>query len=420
MKLVFSDTPYVFDDQENQSVTKSIFLAGPSPRYKAGDEVIPHWRHQALALLEELGYDGDVYIPSTEEEYTLGNIVKEDINYDHQFEWEQLALHRADVIFFYVARTEKFPGLTTNIEFGMFKNSGRVIYARPDTADSIRYLDLMAKKDGLEIYDLEGGLKAAIERIGEGALRTGLACKIPLLFWRSEQFQDWWIGLINQKNRLLAFEAKSVITLNKDTELFGFSAWVSIWIASEDREKSCEWIFSRTHATYVVPFYTNPDGSRSYVLVRDFRSTARNCLGYVYELPGGSHESDLDARENAVKELKEETGLDLSNVADRLIPMGIHQPYAIFAINVIIPYAVELNKGEIDLLLSKVKSGETLGEDNEEVIKLCIMNERSINGGEKEFPIDLMTMGLIRLSDAYCPRKQPVLPRFNIPRSSTL
>lgn len=418
MYLVFSDSP--FTDDESEKVTKTIFLAGPSPRYKAGDTVQPHWRHVALAKLDEMGYDGIVYIPSTEEEHKLGNVVQQDVNYDHQFKWEQQALHRADIIFFYVARNEEFPGLTTNVEFGMFKDSGRTIYARPDDADSIRYLDMMAEKDGLVVYDLEGGLKAALKRIGEGAERKGEECKIPLLFWNSEQFKDWYICLKNQKNKLLDFEAKSVITIGEEHSLFGFSAWVNIWIANENREKSCEWIFSRTHTSYTVPFFTNPDGSRSYVLVRDFRSTAVNRKGYVYELPGGSLEEGLDPRDNAIKELLEETGLDLSAGKDRLIPMGIIQAYAIFSTNLVVPYCVELIKDEFDLLMSKVKRGETLGENDEEVIKLCIMNERSINGNLEQFPIDLTTLGLIRLSDAYIPRKQPVMPRLNIPRSSTL
>lgn len=418
MLLVFSDFP--FEDTDSDTVTKTIFLAGPSPRFKAGDTVQPHWRHTALAKLDELGYDGTVFIPCTEEEFKLGNTIQQDVNYDSQFEWEQTALHRADIIFFYVARTDEFPGLTTNIEFGMFKESGRTIYARPDDAKSIRYLDMMAKKDGLEVYDLEGGLNEALKRIGDGALRKGCECKVPLLFWKADQFQNWYISMKNQKNKLLNFEAKSVITVGEEHTLFGFSAWVNIWIANEDREKSCEWIFSRTHTSYTVPFFTNPDGSRSYILVRDFRSTAVNKKGYVYELPGGSLEDGLDPRDNAIKELFEETGLDLTMVKDRLIPMGIIQAYAVFSTNLVLPYAVELNKREFEWLMDKVKQGETLGENDEEVIKLCIMNERSINGNLETFPIDLTTLGLIRLSDSYIPRKDPVLPRFTIPRSSSL
>lgn len=418
MLLKFSDSH--FDDQENDTVTKSIFLAGPTPRSKVGDVMGSTWRHVAIEELRKLGYDGTVYIPIPEERFQLGNEVKEELDYIHQIDWELTALHRSDVIFFYVARTEENPGLTTNIEFGRFIDSGRVIYARPHNAPHTEYLDKLSKKYDVECFELEHGLKHAVERIGEGAVRKGLECKIPLLFWNSDQFQNWWISHSNQGNRVLAFEAKSVIALNKFTELFGFSAWVSIWIAKEDREKSCEWIFSRTDATYTVPFFTNPDGTRSYVLVRDFRSTSTNKKGYVYELPGGSWEKDLEPQENAAKELKEETGIDLVNEIDRIKFMGFIQPYAIFAINSIAAFGIELTKEEFEFVTSKARSGETLGENDEEIIKLCTMNERSIYDNREDFPIDLMTLGLIRLSDAHFPRRDPVLPRFKIPRSASL
>lgn len=416
MLLKFSDSH--FDDQDGDEITKSIFLAGPTPRSNIGDVMGSTWRHVAIEELRKLGYDGTVYVPIPQEHFELGNVLKDEFDYVHQIEWEQTAMHRADVIFFYVCRTDENPGLTTNLEFGKFIESCRIVYARPHDAPNTRYLDAMAKKYDVDVFELEHGLKHAVERIGEGGLRKGLECKVPLLYWKSEQFQNWYISHCNQGNRLLAFEVKSVIALEKQTKLFGFSAWVSIWIAKEDREKSCEWIFSRTDATYTVPFFTNPDGSRSYVLVRDFRSTSCNKKGYVYELPGGSWEDGLEPKENAAKELKEETGIDLVNEIDRLKPMGIYQPYAIFAINLILPFGIELTKEEIEFVEKTARSGETLGEDDEEVIKLCIMNERSILDNQEIFPIDLMTLGLIRLSDTHFPRKNPVLPRFQIPRSS--
>jgi 8-oxo-dGTP pyrophosphatase MutT (NUDIX family) len=418
MFIKYSDS--YFDDQDTDTVTKSIFLAGPTPRSSVGDTMGSTWRHVAVEALRNLGYDGTIYIPIPEKHFQLGNVLDEEYDYENQVEWEKTALDRADVIFFYVARTEENPGLTTNIEFGRYIDSGRVVYARPHDAISVRYLDDLAKRFKVECFELENGLKQAVERIGEGAERKGLECKIPLLFWKSDQFQDWWITHKNQGNRVLAFEVKSVITLDNFKELFGFSAWVSIWIKNEDREKSCEWIFSRTHATYTVPFFTNPDGSRSYVLVRDFRSTSTNKKGYVYELPGGSWEKGLEPRDNAAKELYEEIGIDLVNEKDRLKQLASIQPYAIFAINLIIPFVLELTLEEFNFIMDKVKRGEELGEDAEERIKLCVMNERSIYDNLESFPVDLMTLGLIRLSDAHCPRKQPVLPRLKMPRTTNL
>ena len=48
-----------YSDQEIIEGKKSIFLAGPTPR---GENVIS-WRTEACQLLENLGFDGVVYVP---------------------------------------------------------------------------------------------------------------------------------------------------------------------------------------------------------------------------------------------------------------------------------------------------------------------------------------------------------------------
>jgi hypothetical protein len=42
-----------------QSFTKSIFLAGPTSRNKE----VPSWRPDALQLLDDMGFDGVVFLP---------------------------------------------------------------------------------------------------------------------------------------------------------------------------------------------------------------------------------------------------------------------------------------------------------------------------------------------------------------------
>ena len=39
------------------------------------------------------------------------------------------------------------PAFTTNVEFGYWIHTGKVIYGRPDDARKIRYLDWLYKKD---------------------------------------------------------------------------------------------------------------------------------------------------------------------------------------------------------------------------------------------------------------------------------
>ena len=48
-----------YSDQEIIKGEKSIFLAGPTPREKD----IISWRNEAIKILENLGFDGIVYVP---------------------------------------------------------------------------------------------------------------------------------------------------------------------------------------------------------------------------------------------------------------------------------------------------------------------------------------------------------------------
>ena len=56
--------------------------------------------------------------------------------------WEREALINATVILFWVPR--KLPDMsafTTNVEFGYWLHSGKVVYGRPNDASKIKYLD---------------------------------------------------------------------------------------------------------------------------------------------------------------------------------------------------------------------------------------------------------------------------------------
>jgi Xaa-Pro aminopeptidase len=127
---------------------------------------------------------------------------------------------------------------------------------------------------------------------------------VPLVVWNSKQFQDWYTYMFSgdsQGNELRGFDIKTILCFSNrrskitdERALFGFAAHVNIWVAREQREKSNEWIFSRTATSYVIPYYVNKEkGYREYILVREFRSPANNESGYVYELPGGSAPDDI-------------------------------------------------------------------------------------------------------------------------------
>ena len=111
-----------YSDQAVITGQKSIFLAGPNPR----TEDVKTWRLEACKILDESGFDGVVYIP----EYSTFKPLE---NYLNQVEWERKALSNASVIVFWIPRSlPDMPAFTTNVEFGYWLHTGKVIYGRPE------------------------------------------------------------------------------------------------------------------------------------------------------------------------------------------------------------------------------------------------------------------------------------------------
>ena len=88
---------YTYEEPPD-SYSKSIFLAGPTPRTKS----VQSWRTEALRLLEAKGYDGVVFVP----EDRNGDFEKFDANYDYEktTAWEQKMLDKADCDLFWIPR----------------------------------------------------------------------------------------------------------------------------------------------------------------------------------------------------------------------------------------------------------------------------------------------------------------------------
>ena len=126
-----------YSDQEVIKKQKSIFLAGPTPRNSNTDS----WRRGACKKLEELGFDGVVYVP----EYSTW---KQKSDYVDQAMWERKALTEATVIMFWIPRSlPDMPAFTTNVEFGYWLHSGKIIYGHPEIAQKVKYLDWLYKTD---------------------------------------------------------------------------------------------------------------------------------------------------------------------------------------------------------------------------------------------------------------------------------
>ncbi len=130
MKAVYAHEKFP-EPEEGQS----IFLAGPTPRKQS----VISWRVEALKILKEVGYDGYVFIPEPRDGVWRGD-------YHGQIEWEQEGLSMADCILFWIPRDiETLPGFTTNVEFGMYLKSDRIVLGSPKSAPKMKYLRFCAK-----------------------------------------------------------------------------------------------------------------------------------------------------------------------------------------------------------------------------------------------------------------------------------
>lgn len=150
-----------FSNEELQVGKPSIFLAGPTKR---NGNVKESWRKDAWTYLKKKKFYGIVYIPEYINEPFNKNLIEK------QCLWERQALENASCILFWIPRDIKndMPAFTTNVEFGTYlqRKPNQIVYARPDNADKMIYLDWLwnfEQKKKQPIYNsLEEGLDAAI------------------------------------------------------------------------------------------------------------------------------------------------------------------------------------------------------------------------------------------------------------------
>lgn len=353
-----------------ESYNKAIFLAGPSPR----DPADGNWRPAALEYLEAAEYDGVVYVPLPREEGKWPE------NYDDQIEWETKYLHMSDVVVFWVPRDlEKLPAFTTNVEFGLWVSSGRAVYGRPPEAPKNRYLDWHAKQESVQVFStLDEVLSEAINKVKVGATRTGGEREVPLFIWNQPHFQSWLWAQKLAGNRLdgarVLFNFRVGQTGKKNFP-FAFILHVNVFIASENRNKTNEFIFSRPDIATVVgyrkaPVLTNEMSineetvyassaarllETEIAIIREFRSPARTTDGFIREIPGGSSwKPGDDPFVTMTHELEEETGLGAESGFDidpkRLRKIGSRQLCGTLSAHQAHVFACELNDAEMDFL----------------------------------------------------------------------
>ncbi len=364
----------------------AIFLAGPTPR----DPLTPSWRPEALNLLEEMGYDGVVFVPEYEAGTWRGS-------YTDQTEWEKLGLNMADRIVFWVPRDlRSMPAFTTNVEFGRFVDGGKCVLGFPEGAPKMRYLEWLAGDAACDVpvsHSLKETLEAAIEGWEDGPARAGGERYVPRLIWDTPMFQSWYQNLKQVGNRLVEAEVRWIFTMPRAKKVFSWVLWVKVWISSEGRHKENEWVFSRTDVATAVLFHRNSNRNKDteIVLVKEFRSPARTPDGFIHELPGGSSTSTTDPREVVRSEVHEETGLAIA--ADRFVSLGSRQVAGTLSSHQIHAFAVELTDEEIAQAKILAANGTTHGvEEDSELTYVEVATVRDIRDNEL---VDWSTLGLI-------------------------
>lgn len=351
MHIVYTgeEMPYKF--------TKSIFLAGPSLR-PGQDKEMESWRKDALQILEDKGFDGVVFCPENR-----GFKSHKDFNYDDQIEWEDKHLNVADCILFWVPRdlsldkdgNLKLPAMTTNIEWGTWASSGKVVLGAPEDAEKVTYLKFYAEKYNVPFGStLTETIDDALEMIGDGAERVNGERFIPYYIWKTDSFQNWYQAQMEAGNRLE--DARLLFNFRPRFKDFVFM-WVlkaNVYVASEDRFKDNEFVLSRTDISSVCLWYDNGGDSifdKEIVIIKEFRTPAATEDGFVRELPGGSSINPTDPEETAAEELHEETGFYLD--PSRLKTHTARQMAGTFSAHKAHLFSAELTEKELDWFRSQ-------------------------------------------------------------------
>lgn len=361
MKIIYAGEKFP------ERFSKSIFLAGPTPR----KENVESWRKQALLTLEAKKFDGVVFVPEPRD----GKWKKD---YDEQVEWEGQGLNMADCIIFWIPRDPKnLPGFTTNIEYGDWMKSGKVVLGAPEKAFKMDYLRHKAGKYFIPQADnLKETIDKALEFVGDGAQRSGGECQVPLYIWKTPSFQSWYKAQTNAGNRLDGARVEWTFRVGPEKKfVFFWILHVNVFIAKENRNKTNEVVLSRPDIATVMLYCPGKDIiDTDVVLIREFRSPASTVDGYVWEIPGGSSfKPKEDPSILAAHEVHEETGLKIS--PDRIIWHEARQIAGTLSAHKAHLFSAEINIKELEWLRLQAGVAHGVVEDTErtyvEVVKLA-------------------------------------------------
>lgn len=330
------------NEEPPESYSKSIFLAGPTPRTPN----VKSWRPEALVLLEAAGYDGVVFVPEFRPRF------EREYRYPDMPAWEHRMLDMADCILFWIPRElKKMPAFTTNIELGLYARSEKVVMGSPVGAEKMKYPIWLADKFRIpQSRFLNTTINNALNMIGDGALRSGGEREVPFQIWRTPSFKSWLNAQKQAGNRLDGAKVEWVFKVGRNKDIvFYWAIHANIYIASENRNKINEIVLSRFDISSIVMYQPAPDiFDTKIILVREFRSPARTRDGFIWELPGGSAHEDSDPSEIILAESSEEVGIKLNPA--RLVSLQSRQLAGTFSSHKANLFSYELMDYELKIL----------------------------------------------------------------------
>lgn len=326
------------------AITRSVFLAGPTPRTRD----VASWRPAALEALAAAGWDGHVFVPEGKDGPGQGEL--DDAAYARQVAWEREGLSRADAILCWIPRDmATLPGLTTNVEVGLWATSGKLVLGWPAGAQHVRYLRALAEAEGVPVTATLAEAAGLVVETVPSLPRQGGAAWLPAEVARSAPFQRWLAAQTGAGNRLERARVLFTLRSSPDRHLFASAVKVELYQAADARTKS-EVVLSRPDVAAVVLLHRDPtaprDPARTRVaLVRELRCAAATEDGWLREPPSGSsHDPARAMDEVALDEVREETGLALA--PDRLRPLGARQVAATLLSHRAHAWAVDLTDAE--------------------------------------------------------------------------
>ena len=285
---------------------------------------------------------------------------------------------------------------TTNVEYGVWADSGKVVFGAPPKADKNSYLKHYAEQYRIPVSEtLADTLDDAMAMLEDGAERSGGERYVPLFIWRTDSFQSWYKAQTGAGNRLE--EAKLLFNYRPGYKKFVF-LWVlkvGVYIESEDRHKTNEFVLARTDTATVLLYHKPNDSGGSVkehevVLIKEFRSPASTPDGFIRELPGGSSlNREEDTADIAASEVHEETGFYLD--PSRLVAHGARQLSGTFASHKSHLYSAHLSAEEIEWF----KSQDGIVHGKEEDTERTFIEVKTIYELINKKEVDWSTLGMI-------------------------